>query len=562
MHPADIKTENRFFGRVGRAALALTVKLVLALTMVAAGANAQVPGSFDTTPFPAFASGTGKISSLPIGSGGGFGTAVAIQPDGKIVLAGFCLGVSNYDFCVARLNADGSLDASFVGPGGTGDGRFLLPMGAGDDYARAVAIRSDGKIVLAGECSNGSNYDFCVARLNANGTLDTGFTGPSGSSGGKFLLPIAAGDDFARAIALQPDGKTVLAGDCSNGSDADFCVVRLNTNGTLDASFTGPGGTGAGSFLLPIGGGDDRATAVALQSDGKLVVGGSCSNGSFSAFCSARLNTNGSLDATYRGPLATGDGRFLVRIAPSGAQPFFPCEVTGTVVQPDGKILLGGNCDYGSNNDFALVRLNADGAFDVRLEGGSGTNGGTDAGTVLLRVGSSRDRARAIALQSDGKILLAGYCDAGLGLDSFCVARFNDNGALDTSFDGPNGTSNGKFLLPIGNNADVANAMALQSNGKIVVMGGCHNTIVGANNFCVARLNGGSSAAKQCSPDVDGDGLMTAGVDGLIFMRAMLGVQGPSIIAGISNFPANAKRNTWPQIRDYLVSQCGFTLSP
>ncbi|HPV22815.1 MAG TPA: delta-60 repeat domain-containing protein [Casimicrobium sp.] len=394
---------------------------------VAAFAHAQdpIPGSLHTTPFPGFASGNGKITNLAIGASDDFGQAVALQPDGKIVLAGYCYNGSNKNFCIARLNADGTLDASFDGPSGSGNGKFLLPIGTSDDYASAIALQPDGKIVLAGHCFSASNEDFCVARLNADGSLDTSFDGPSGGGNGKFLFLIGGGTDQATAVALQPDGKIVLAGACTNGIDNDFCVARLNATGTLDASFDGPSGSGNGKFLLPIGASGDQATAVALQ--------------------------------------------------------------------PDGKIVLAGGCLNGSNYDF-------------------------------------------------------------------CVARLNADGSLDSSFDGPSGSGNGKFLLPIGTDYDYANAVALQPDGKIVLAGTCGNFI--DSYFCVARLNGGPFGAKQCSPDYDGDGKVLATTDILMIgARVALGLTGNAVVGGIT-FAAHAARTTWPDIRTFLVSQCGMTIAP
>ena len=361
-----------------------------------------------------------------------------------------------------------------------------MPIGTSADQANTAAIQADGKIVVAGHCSNGSNFDFCLARLNADGTLDTSFNGPSGTGNGKFLLPIGTSTDQANTVAIQPDGKIVLAGYCFNGGVTDFCVARLNTDGTLDTSFNGPSGTGNGQFLLPIGTSTDQANTVAIQADGKIVLAGHCSNGSNFDFCLARLNTDGTFDASFNGPSGTGNGKFL------------------------------------------------------------------------LPIGVGSDQANAVALQADGKILLAGSCFNGSNND-FCVARLHPDGALDRRFDGPSGTGNGQFLLPMGANTDQATAMALQPDGKIVLAGHCFN---GANfDFCAARLNGGSFGAHECSPDYDGDGKVLATTDALIFTRIALGLTGNAVVGGIT-FAANAARTTWPDIRTFLVSQCGMTIAP
>ena len=511
-------------------------------------AQDPTPGSLDTSPAPGFAAGTGKIASLAIGTGYDQANAVVLQADGKIVLAGYCYNGAGYDFCVARLNANGTLDTSFDGPSGTGNGKFFVPVGTGASRATAAAQQTDGKLVLAGYCAGAGNDDFCVARLNANGTLDVSFVGPAGNGNGKFLLPIGTLQDQANAIALQPDGKIVLAGTCFNGSNNDFCVARLNPDGALDASFVGPSGTGNGAFLLPIGATSDQAMAVAIQSDGKIVLAGYCSNGSNNDFCVARLNADGMLDTSFDGPSGNANGMFLLPIGLTSDQ------ATALAIQPDGKLVLAGNCSNGSEDDFCVARLNTNGTYDSNFDGPSGTGDGK----FLLPIGTSVDRATAVAIQPDGKIVLAGTCNTVTNED-FCVARLTAEGALDTTFDGPSGSANGAFIQPMATNADRATGMVLQPDGKIVVAGYCAGAA--PPDFCVARFNGGPFGAKNCTPDFDGDGKILATTDALILARVALGMTGSAVISGIS-FASNSTRQTWPAIRDYLVTQCGMVIAP
>ncbi len=516
----------------------------LACSFMTAGALAQdpIPGSLHT---PGFANG-----SFPIGTSNDVANAVALHPDGKIVLVGGCEYTGgNSDICVARLNSDGTLDVSFDGPTGTGNGKFTLPIGliAEIGSASAVVIQPDGKIVIAGTCNITGN-DFCVARLNPNGTLDVSFDGPSGTGNGVVLLPIGSGNDRATTVAVQPDGNIVLAGLCANsGGFYDFCAARLNPDGTLDASFDGPSGTGNGKFLLPIGTSDDFATAVVIQPDGKIVLAGYCSSSGY-AFCIARLNPDGTLDASFDGPLGTGNGKFLVQIATINDYAY------AVALQPDGKIVLAGTCLVSGGPDFCVARLNPDGTLDASFDGPTGTANGK----VLLPIGGGADTATSLALQPDGKIVIAGQCANG-SVASFCLARLHSDGSLDTSFDGSSALGNGKFLLSISVGIDGARAIALQPDGRIVLAGTCSN---GSNDdFCVARLNGGPFGAKHCTMDIDGDGRVLATVDGLISTRVMLGVTGSAVVGGVV-FPANATRNNWPLIRNYLVTQCGITLAP
>ncbi len=205
---------------------------------------------------------------------GGFDEAfaVALQPDGKIVAAGGAVvGSSPFDFALTRYNPDGSLDPTF----GT-DGKATTDFG-GTDEALAMALQPDGKIVAAGQAFTGSSpdfaVDFAVARYNPDGSLDSTF-----GTGGKVTTDFA-GFDAARAVALQPNGKIVAAG----GSSFDFAVARYKKHGSLDPSF-GPGGKVTTDFASST----DVARAVALQPDGKIVAAGDAATGTSFDFALAR----------------------------------------------------------------------------------------------------------------------------------------------------------------------------------------------------------------------------------------------------------------------------------
>jgi uncharacterized delta-60 repeat protein len=422
--------------------------------------HAQIPGSFDVN-FGQF----GMLPDLAIGTGADQLNALVLQPDGKIVLAGACSNGSDFDFCVARLNPDGTLDASFDGPSGSGNGKFLLTIGAGDDAATAVALQSDGKILLAGTCANGSNFDFCVARLNSDGTLDASLVGPSGGADGRFLLPIGSGNDEAQALAIRPDGKIVLAGLCVGGSNYDFCVARLNSDGTLDVSFVGPSGNADGKFLVPIGTRSDYALALAIQPDGKIVLAGHCWVDVNADFCVARLNPDGTLDTSFNSQAGSAGGSLLLSVGSNTSQ------AHAVALQPDGKIVLGGRCSNGGDFDFCLARLNSDGTLDTGFDGPSGSGNGK----FLLAIRAGNGRGTAIATQNDGKIVLAGHCSENFPKANVCIVRLNSDGTLDASFDGPTGTGDGNVLWAISENYGYPTTVAIQSDGKIVVAGSCTN---------------------------------------------------------------------------------------
>ena len=170
------------------------------------------PGTLDST-----WSGAGKVIT-PIGNGDDSANAMTLQTDGKVLLAGACLNGANVAFCAARYLANGTLDIAW-----NGTGKVITPIGGGEDTATAMTLQPDGKLLLAGSCVNGSQYDFCAVRYLANGTLDSTWNGT-----GKVITSLGSSNDFARAITLQPDGKVLLAGYCSNGVNNDFCAARYD----------------------------------------------------------------------------------------------------------------------------------------------------------------------------------------------------------------------------------------------------------------------------------------------------------------------------------------------
>jgi uncharacterized delta-60 repeat protein len=505
---------------------------------------AQVPGSLDTAPLPAFATGNGKISNLDISGNQDRAHAVAVQSDGKIVMAGDCVVGGQLDFCLARRNADGSQDNSF-----SDDGKVIFPatdgIGDGDDYVYAMTIQPDGKILVAGSCFSPTFRKFCVARLNTDGSFDTSFDGDSGVGDGRLVLNVGNGSHaLVNAIALQPDGKIVLAGGCGLSSPNSFCAARLLPDGRFDLDFVGtvPFQTvGAGRVRLTTTNGG-TINAVAIQPDGKIVFAGECTNGSGNEdFCVARINANGAIDLDFDGS-ASGNGMLVFAMGTGDDV------ATSALIQPDNRILVAGHCQTSATADMCVIRLETDGTLDPHFDGPAGNGNGK---LMLSQIGIGTERAYAMALQPDGKILLVGDC-----AQDFCVARLHPDGALDQSFDGPSGVANGWFSLAIGSGIDYARALALQPDGKILVVGYCVNT---NSDFCIARLNGGAFGAKQCLPDFDGDGTVSATVDALILTRVALGMRGSDVLNGIG-FAAAAKRTDWVSIRDYLFSQCGMSV--
>ena len=420
-------------------------------------------GTLDTT----FGTG-GKVTvdfngnPDPNGVDSDYGLDVAIQPDGKIVMVGFSfVAQTDSAFSMLRLNADGSLDTSF----GTG-GRVINNIAVGQtDEATSVAIQPDGKIVVAGHSVTRTNR--IVVRYNSNGTLDTGF-----GTSGVFSAPIGFVTFDEADLALQSDGKVVVVGTTNVEDVISFSVMRLNSDGILDNSF-GAGGKVNTSFAA-----NDRAYSVQLQSDGKIVVAGR-SNSKDMAI--ARYNTNGSLDTGF-----DGDGK-ATTIFPDNASSL----IHSLAIQPDGKIIAAGLRRAGQT-DGALVRYSADGSLDTSF----GTNG-----IAIFTLGTTNELFFDVHVR-DGKIIATGGRQLGEGnvaSDDFVIARFDSNGTLDTSF----GT-NGSVITDFNNSSDIALNSVFQADGKLVQIGYTLNAAPAGRDFAVVRYNFGG--IRDALVDFNGDG--------------------------------------------------------
>ena len=412
---------------------------------------AQAAGELDSS----FGSG-GVVTTSP-GSFPGLAD-VAIQPDGKIV----SVGTAGSDFAVVRHLPGGALDATF----GTG-GQVLTDFG-GFEGAASVALQPDGKIVVAGNAGG----DFALARYHADGSLDGTF-----GVGGKVLSDFAGSFDAAQGVAVQADGSIVAAGLAFVGFTTDFALARYNPDGTPDAGF----GSG-GQILTDFGGAEgengDSASDVAIGSDGKIVAAGNAhdngSSGGSGGFGLARYETDGSLDASF------GSGGLAVTDFAPGRDSAF-----SVLLQPDGKVVAVGLApECTSPCDVALARYSSDGSLD----GTFGTGGKVQSDFGGYEIGNDA------ALQPDGKIVVAGNAGGSLGSsrDHF-LARYNPDGSLDTGF-GIGGEVRHDF-----GGTDYATAVALQPDGKVVVGGR-----VDGSSFTLLRYLSGPAP----DPDADGDGIL------------------------------------------------------
>jgi uncharacterized delta-60 repeat protein len=359
-------------------------------------------GSLD----PTFSGGGTQTTDFFGSSDAAYG--VAIQPDGKILVVGHADG----NFGVARYLPDGSLDTSL-----DGDGKQTTDFGGGSNAAYGVAIQPDGKIVAVGHApGSDGEWDFALARYDADGSLDSSFDGD-----GRQTTDLEPTTDFglgaAYAVALQPDGKIVAVG----RAGGNLGLARYNPDGSLDATFSGDG-----KQTTDLGG-DDEASDVALQPDGKIVAVGSSYvfQAGSTSFVVARYNPDGSLDRSFGNPIL-GGGLQLTGFGGTD-------RAHGVAIDADGKIVAVGD----GSGDFALARYNTDGSHDATF---------SDDGTQTTDFGGSDgayDAAYDVALQPDGKIVAVGASTGGFALARYQGGSGPDAEPPETAItDGPAGTTN------------------------------------------------------------------------------------------------------------------------
>jgi uncharacterized delta-60 repeat protein len=347
-------------------------------------------------------------------------SGLAVQPDGKSVIAGVIGSPGSGTFGLTRYNADGSLDTAFAGGGVASVG-----FGGDDEQPASVVVLPNGQILEAGTSTlNGVGSQFAVARFNADGSLDTTFGSGTGTVLTSFAANAGTSTDTANAIIPGTGGAFFIVGSSdANGAGKDFAIAAYNADGTPNTSFNG-----SGRELLDFSGGDDSANAAVLQSNGELVVAGSTQNPStlVTSVALVRLLPNGALDSHFG-----TKGKVVTNLR--GVDD----EATSIAIGAKGAIVVGGLTCTGSfadgtlATDFAVLRYTSTGKADHTF-GGSGhviTSFGVDSAVTKVIV------------QSTGQIVVSGKTISGftggtLGQLGIAIARYNTNGSLDTSFNG------------------------------------------------------------------------------------------------------------------------------
>ena len=424
--------------------------IILCLAAFSASLNiSAAPGGLD----PTFGS-NGVVTTVASG-GTNLILAIAIQPDGKIVAVGEGAGIMQ----VLRYNSNGSLDSTF-----NGTGRAEMTSGT----ASAVALQPDGKIIVAGDNGPAANIDMKVVRYNANGTLDTTF-----DEDGIVTTPIGGGTDLANAVVIQPDGKIIVSGrsDSPPSFQTSYAIVRYNINGSIDTSF------GTDGIIIPSLSGGSFPKHMALQPDGKIVIAHNRISNGARILVMLRYSAAGTPDTTF-GVNGVAEANVGTGI-----------EYESVELQTDGKIVV--SCSGFTNAtsyDFWVIRFNINGSLDDTF----GINGMVQ---TPIGAGGSLDQAKAVAIQANGKIVVAGRAP-NVPNSNFVVVRYNKNGSLDTKW-GTNGIVN----TELGANADAINAVAIQKDGRIVVAGETDLGSPGTRKFALARYMGDTAESFDYDRD-------------------------------------------------------------
>jgi uncharacterized delta-60 repeat protein len=332
--------------------------------------------------------------------------AVAIQPDGKIIVGGRSDDfMGNVYFFMARYKTDGSLDANFGA-----NGRIFSKINDNQTILFSFALNNDGKII----CGGCIDSDFLVFRLLSNGMIDSTF-GTNGYVTTDFGL-----EDVLTSIAIQQDGKIVAAGSTgTTPTKYDFALARYTENGIPDSTFSYDG-----RLSTTVGPGHDECNDVIVAPDGKIFAAGATNNNPAGSWALVKYNSNGSLDLGFN-----QSGKVVTAMNSTGA-------CNSAKLQGDGKIIMGGFAANLSNTDFALLRLNSDGTADSLF----GTNG-----KVFTDLGSNSDYSNEMKIQPDGRILLVGKSFINL-YEDIAVTRYISGyslGIIDFSTD-----ANAVFVYP------------------------------------------------------------------------------------------------------------------
>ena len=418
---------------------ALVTAALAAVVVVASAAPATaVDGRLDRR-----FSGDGRATTF---SGGAVPFAVAIDDQRRIVVAGCTTGDGGTDIAVARFRPGGGLDPDFGG----GDGRVTIDLG-GSDFGFDLAIQVDGRIVVAGERATATSDDMLVVRLLGNGALDDSFSGD-----GRLLVDFGRPFQAASAVAIDRNDRIVVGGSTSGGSRSRWALARILADGTLDASFSGDG-----LQATDMSKGAEQIHDLQVDAANRVIAVGTAAVRGRARFAIARYTEAGPLDGSF-----SGNGREFTDVAP-GADVAFALALV-----PGGGYLAAGQAADGGRDSWAAVRY--------RQRGGLVPSFGR-RGIRVIDLGPGNEFAHDALLRSNGKILLAGRGHRAAHGADILVIRLLEGGAFDRSFAG-----DGRSFIDFSGEDDTARALVVDRFGRVVVTGEARKGSV--TRFGVTRL--------------------------------------------------------------------------
>lgn len=377
--------------------------------------------------------------------------AVKVLPDNKVIVAGTAEIQGDKDIAILKYNIDGSPDVTF-----RGTGRASINLGTGfNDFATSMAIQPDGKILIGGYTDNGGSgtNSLVVLRLRPDGQPDSTF-----GTYGQVTYPTTSATSYYAMVAVNNTTGTIALGGATSGV---LSVCQMHADGTPDLAF----GTAGVATITPAAGHYYTVTGLAYGPDGRLVAAGQYYGSGDQQFYAIKLLTDGTPDLSF-----SVDGFVATSFTPTSHD-----DAYSLIVQPDGKIVIGGYSNDGSQYNFAVLRYNTDGTLDLSLAG---------TGKKVI-TGSGNTYVLGMALASDGQYLLGGLANTPAG-SRYAVLRLRADGVVDSTF----GTD-GLTLTNVRNGSfQQANAIAQAPDGRIVQTGGAGTTISSANFATVRYLSG------------------------------------------------------------------------
>lgn len=471
----------------------------------------------------------GRVFSLT--TNGTWVGSVVPSDRGRFFLIGTCGGHDPITICVSKHLPNGNLDNSF-GLSQTGVSPFYTPQRIA--YVTSAQRDVQGRLLMLGECNvSVTETAFCLMRVYDNGEIDTSF----GNGGTQTIrVSTASTREAAERISILESGRIVATGLCHFVTEVRSCQAMLESDGTpAESVWT------SGRLIGPVLGllnpdgtvnGEIGESMAVAYSDGSFLIADGCGAASSHSICVRKFRSDGTPDTS----MGT-NGVINISLAETSISPW------AIAIDASERTYFLGGCK-GQTSAICLVRMNANGALD------------TSFGLVgVARLASGAlSMPGPLTITRDGKLLVAGSCDMTLSSD-VCIVRLHDDGSTDRSF-GTAGVA--RFNMP-GMAPAVFGIVSEQFDGALVVAGTCYSTMSPSlASMCATKLDAGLKAATTCTLDLDGDDTQSAMSDGLIVLRALLGLKGPAVTSGVAS-PAGL-RTDWAAIRAFLKRQCGASL--